>query len=532
MQKFELTDDARNAAAKKIEATENSQKDEIIIPEPDENIAVSDRTAADFLPERLKAQILKISTVSKAGNDVLALAALSTLSGLAAGATVALSEKDSKAEPMIFYTAAFLHSGAGKSDAINRCKEYLAKWLEKEYKRENKQIKKQREMIEDEIKLLTKATSGKGKKDDETAGVNLEHLAGLKEQLRELKDAPDLFLSSATVEGLEASIENGSSLIFFLDEFGDLVKQSKKNEQKAAVLSHVKTIYDGYIETKRTRSGGRSDHIPIKGMGLYAASTIGNDMGLNPRDMMGLLSDGTLNRFLVALETDYKELPKILALSKDEALEMEIFGRCFHYYARNTRFNLTMTARKVYHDFIDEVNAKARGKSFDNDDTIGQTVRLPAMLLRIALFFHIANNCVLEFGEEVRRYVEDRNAAIVKEIEGEKVNIPNIAGYIDTSGINTSINDEDLRQAKEFLDFMERRHFSKMLTYAKAENGTKSKSDKYIEAIKEIVSAGKSPTLREIYRKTRDNSTAAKLVIDHLVGEKRLVLNDEIYSVL
>jgi Protein of unknown function (DUF3987) len=331
-------------------------------------------TAITYIPSPLKAHIQKIADISITPDDTVVVASLTALCALTNGCTVK-ENQDESGTTILIYGASFMPSESGKSTALNNARRYFLEWKQQALQAQNASIEKQRVAIEAELKSAKPAD----KKE-------------LMERLSSLGYVGDTYIDGATAEGLEQSLLAESSLSVCLDEFGKYYQQSQKNEQKASYLRVLQNAFDsGKYTTNRTKSGGYSKTIPIRGMGLYLASTIGNS-NLSPKHFGELIEDGFLNRCLITFETEPKPMPPSKELNIFMANDIETFSRHFNRYAQNTCYWLDAQALAYYLSIKSELdkermlNAKTLSKGMG-------VMRQSLIALRIACIYHIAKHC-------------------------------------------------------------------------------------------------------------------------------------------
>lgn len=339
-----------------------------------------------YLPYNLANVVRSFDGIIQTHLDTIAVATLSGLASLAHGTTVSLSV-GGKGRPIIIYGAAFMQSGTGKSAAANVVRKYLLQWREEQY----------------------------------LADKNQKH-------------TEDFFLESASAEGLEVSLAGGSSPFFFLDELGILIKMSKTDMVKQALIRALMGVFDaGTVVTRRLKADQRAALIQAKGLGLFASSTLGA-ANLSHQDIKDLISNGALNRFLVTFG-GIKAIPFKDELEEVEAESMKVFAQNFYRSAHNKHFSFNNKALEFYQDFHVKVNEAYLNKLYMQDDGAGLTVRQLTFLQRISALFQI---CI-----DVQNNQKD----------------------------NKLIGLDAVEKAYQFLNYLDINHFEQIGLYAKAKDG-------------------------------------------------------------
>lgn len=363
------------------------------------------------LPKNLASIVNNFDDIIQTHIDTISVATLAGLASLASGTTVSLSN-DGKGRPLIIYAAAFMPSGTGKSAAANTVRKYLLQWRESE--------------------LITQLKQGQ-------------------------KNIQDIFLESASAEGLEASLSNNSSPFFFLDELGMLIKMSKNDTVKQALIRALMGIFDsGTFVTRRLKEDCRASLIQAKGLGVFASSTLGSS-NLSNQDIKDMIQNGALNRFLVTF-SGIKPIPLKDELTQKEEVEVANFALSFHQTATNKHYSFDNSALKFYQDFHEKINKEYLDKLYLQDDGAGLTVRQLTFLQRIAAIFQI---CI-----DVQNNDQKNNL----------------------------ISFQACELSYQFLDFLDQNHFSQINLY------TNSKSGKISPEIRVANKIGKEPgiTLRKL----------------------------------
>jgi Protein of unknown function (DUF3987) len=412
-------------------------------------------TAITYIPSPLKEHIQAIADISITQDDTVAVACLTALCGLTNGATIS-DNRDGGGDSIIIYGAAFMPSESGKSTAILNARRYFTKWRQSELQEQNESIHKERQAIEAELKSA-KQTDKK------------ELIA----RLNSLMYRGDAYYDGGTVEGLEQSLSEGSSLSCFIDEFGKYYQQKDRNAQIGAVLRALQIGFDsGYFNGMRTKGGSFAKTYPIRGLGLYLASTIGNS-NLSPKAMSELFADGFLNRCLVTFEDKLKPIPRAKDLSFFDAVAVENFSKRFYMYANNTAFYLNTSANDYLQDVIADTNTK-RAKGIV-DKGMGD-LRVQKVAKRIATIYHLATHC-------------------------------------DSHITVNEINRQTLENAFEFVRNISEKHHTRIDSYI----GTEAKPDPLDRLVKAIRD-GKD-TVRDIQQSLRLPAPVIKGMVDTAINQ-------------
>lgn len=388
------------------------------------------------LPGNLHHVVKSFDKIIQASQDSIAVSALCALPPLCNGATVS-QQKGKQGRPIILYWAYFARSGMGKSVGANVVRKHMLFWLDDYY--------------------LSEA------KADQEESVY-----------------PDVFLDTASAEGLEQSLSANSAPHFFLDEYGKFYRSSKNDTVKAGLLRMLMQIFDsGVVITRKLKDSKRSKHITVRGMGLYAASTIGPS-NLTPSDMRDMIADGMLNRFLVIFG-EVKDIPLFQELSEQDTIAIEQFARKFHSYAGKKAFYFGDKAFEVYTRFHQGINTRFRQKCDAYDDTAGFDVRLLTIVQRIAMLLQVCIN-----------------------IENETPDV-------------TQISADAIERAVQLLEYLQEKHFQKILLYAQDRQGKMSLEEK----IKKQLLKGGTYTVREVVRNVSPATTVeVREILDKLVENK------------
>ena len=394
--------------------------------------------------------IQKIDGVIQTHTDSLAVCTLAALSSLSGGATVAIEE--GRGRPIIIYSAAFMQSGTGKSAAANAVRKYILNWREEEYKKL-------------EIERKSKAT---------------------KEA--PAQPTPDVFLEAASAEGLEVSLSIGSTPFVFMDELGLLIKMSKNDTVKQALIKAIMSVFDsGSFVTRRLKEERRASLVTAQGLGVFAASTLGN-ANLSAEDLRDMISNGALNRFLVTFG-GIKPIPVKDQLSKNEAAEVEAFAKQFAAVAEGKQYTFSSKAKAFYLEFHKATNNEYLENLYAQDDGAGLIVRKLTFLQRLASVFQI---CI--------------------DFENPK---------------NNQITLEAAKKAADLLDYLDTVHFSQIGLYARSKTGKISPEQRILDKLH------KRPgiTQRELITGLSYTLKAAQIqtAIDNLLNAKKITEKDSGY---
>lgn len=397
----------------------------------------------DILPANLFKVVCYFNEISHAHFDSIAVSTLCLLPCLCGGATVS-QEKWTRGRSIILYMLLLAPSGVGKTSVAMIGRKYLLNWLEYE------------------LRMIDKA--------------NHEDQSNI---------SPDVFLDGASAEGLESSFLSESSPHLVIDEFGKYASASKNDVLKQNFLRLIMQVFDsGTLVTRKLRDTKNTKLIMIKGMGLFAASTIGKS-NLTPNDMRNMISDGFLNRFLVVFG-QYKRIPLRQELTHDQAEEIESFARKFHNASKEKHFYIGDEAYKDYECFHNAVNDSYYKKYMAEDDTAGMDVRLLTVSLRIAMLFQVCKN------------IEDNE---LDRIEIEAVS---------------------MQRAVQFIDYLDRNHFDQILLYANSNDGRPTVEDR----IKQNLQKHGPRSLRDLLRNL--NKLKKDVVYPALM---RLIANGQVVEV-
>lgn len=401
----------------------------------------------EFMPISLQGIVSMFNGIIQTHADTIAVATLAGLASLASGTTVSLSI-GTKGRPLIIYAAAFMPSGTGKSAAANTIRRYLLGWWE------------------EQIIILAQTTPQKNLK--------------------------DVCLESASAEGLESSLSNGSSPFFFLDELGLLLKMAKNDTVKQALIRSLMSIFDsGSFVTRRLKESQRSSLIQAKGLGVFAASTLGSS-NLGAEDIRDLIHNGALNRFLVTF-SGIKSIPLKDELTAIEATIVTHFAQSFQQIAANKHYSFDNKALKFYQDFHSKINQEYLDKLYLQDDSAGLTVRQLTFLQRIAGLFQI---CI-----DVQKKDEQNNIITLEACD----------------------------LAYQFLNYLDQQHFSQIALYSNAKTG------KITPEVRVANKISKEPGI-SVRKLTTDlswclKSEQIKNAVNNLAITKKIIVkNDQIFK--
>lgn len=343
--------------------------------------------------------------ISHAHFDSIVMSILATLPCLCGGSTVS-QEKGMHGRSIILYILLLAPSGVGKTSIASLCRKYLLNWVDHELQ----------------------------KSDHDDGKIQMDSIQ-------------DVFLDGASAEGLEASLLSGSAPHLLIDEFGKFASASRNDVVKLAFLRMLMQIFDsGTLVTRKLKDSKNTKLVLIKGMGLFAASTIGKS-NLAPTDMRNMISDGLLNRFLVIFGK-FKPIPLRQELTHGEAVSVEFFARKFHEFGSGKQFWLGEEACNQYEVFHSQVNKKYYHKYMLEDDTAGLDVRLLTVSQRIAMLFQVCKNI-------------QENALDRIEIEADS-----------------------MIRAIRLIDYLDRNHFDQILLYANSLDGRPTIEDRLNQQFK------------------------------------------------
>lgn len=396
-----------------------------------------------ILPANLLSIAKAFDEISHAHFDSIAVSILCILPCLCGGATVS-QEKGMQGRALILYMLLLAPSGVGKTSVAMMARKYFLSWLDADLKEQGK-VEKQKS-----------------------------------------KKYPDVFLDGASAEGLEASFQSGSAPHLVMDEFGKFATASKNDVVKLTFLRMIMQIYDsGTLVTRKLKDSNRSELLMIKGMGLFAASTIGRS-NLTPQDMRNMIADGLLNRFLVIFG-QYKRIPLRQELTAAQVKEVEIFSREFHDYAREKQFYLGTEALKIYEIFHETVNEKYYQKYKAEDDTAGMDVRSLTVVQRISMLFQVCKN--MENSEPER----------------------------------TEIEAISMTRAVQLLEYLDRNHFDQILLYANSKDGRPTLEDRVLREIQKK----DRQKVRDIVRNLNGVKTMDVHAAVHMLVRAGLAIQDQ-----
>ncbi|MDD2781947.1 hypothetical protein [Sulfuricurvum sp.] len=402
------------------------------------------RDLHQILPPNLLKVAKAFNEISHAHFDSIAVSILCILPCLCGGATVS-QEKGMQGRAIILYMLLLAPSGVGKTSVAMMARKYFLNWLDNEFK----------------------------------------HQESAVAQKQKIKN-PDVFLDGASAEGLEASFQSGSAPHLVMDEFGKFATASKNDVVKLTFLRMIMQIYDsGTLVTRKLKDSNRSELLMIKGMGLFAASTIGRS-NLTPQDMRNMIADGLLNRFLVIFG-QYKRIPLRQELTAAQVKEVEIFSREFHDYAREKQFYLGTDALNIYERFHETVNEKYYQKYKAEDDTAGMDVRSLTVVQRVAMLFQVCKN--MEDGQAENREVE----AI------------------------------SMIRAVQLLEYLDQNHFDQILLYANSKDGRPTLEDRVLREIQKK----DRQKVRDIVRNLNGVKTMDVHAAVHMLVRAGLAIQDQ-----
>lgn len=375
----------------------------------------------DIFPPNLLSVISYFDEINHAHLDSIAVSTLCLMPCLCSGTTVS-QEKEMSGRSIILYMLLLAPSGVGKTSVAMLGRKYLLNWLDHDYRQmETGDPSDQKNII------------------------------------------PDVFLDGASAEGLETSFLTGSAPHLVIDEFGKYASTSRNDVLKQNFLRMLMQIYDsGTLVTRKLKDTKNTKLIVIKGMGLFAASTIGKS-NLTPQDMRNMISDGLLNRFLVIFG-QYKRIPIRQELTHSQAEEVKYFARNFYEAAKDKHFYLNIEAYNIYIRFHEAVNETYLKKYEMQDDTAGLDVRLLTVIQRIAMIFQVCKNVELNCLDQV-------------EIEAIS-----------------------MQRAVRLLEYLDRNHFEQILLYANSKDGRPTVEDRIRQNIQKHGTRSFRDLLRHLHK--------------------------------
>lgn len=398
----------------------------------------------NILPANLLAIVNCFDEISHAHFDSIAVSTLCLLPCLCPGAKVS-QEKGMNGRSIILYMLLLASSGVGKTSVAMIGRKYLLNWLDHDYR--------QMDIDNHEDQL----------------NIN-----------------PDVFLDGASAEGLESSFLSGSSPHLVIDEFGKYASASRNDLLKQNFLRLLMQIFDsGTLVTRKLKDTKNTKLIVIKGMGLFAASTIGKS-NLTPQDMRNMISDGLLNRFLVIFGR-YKRIPIRQELTLKQAENVQDFAQKFYQFAKEKYFYLGQEAYDVYVGFHNSINDTYYEKYKAEDDTAGLDIRLLTVSQRIAMLFQVCKN------------VEDNHT--------DQVEIEAIS----------------MHRAIQLLNYLHRHHFDQILLYANSKDGRPTVE----ERINQQLQKHGTRTLRDLVRNLNKLTTDEVQEVLNRMVTKGTVIKDE-----
>ncbi|QFR42831.1 DUF3987 domain-containing protein [Sulfurimonas xiamenensis] len=427
--------------------------------------------------------------------DVLAITSLSVLAPLCSGIKLFRNLDDIDGDRVVVYVASFFRSGGGKTSAVNLLKDAFLGWLDEYYATKYHASEKLKEELEKELEVC---------KDTQQKRL-------LIKKLNILKSGVDVFIPNATEAGLKESLKNGSTPLITLDNLGKMIGIAKRNEHVGQLLKMVDEIFDSAnFSTNRTLSQGRTQNIKIGGLGLYAASTLGNS-GLSSKMIYEGLEDGLLNRFLIVFQQEIeKNIPFEKYLSKEELKEFVIFAKKFYVYASKHNLLLSEEAKLEAIKFNAKISKEFRTKYSIGDETSGFSSRSITMLYRIAIIFHITEKCETESFENIEALL-DKTVSFDREM--------------------ILLSKETMLSAIDFFDYVKKEHTFKILDVAN-QNSRKSASQKVLESIQRLCEKNKHCTVREITQSSRIAQKDGLLqILDDLLLIEKIKKEGEFYTV-
>lgn len=427
--------------------------------------------------------------------DVLAITSLSVLAPLCNGIKLFRDINDIDGDRVIIYVASFFRSGGGKTSAVNLLKDAFLGWLDEYYNDKYHESEKLKEELEKELEVCK----------------DIQEKKLLIKKLNALKSGVDIFIPNATEAGLKESLKNGSNPLITLDNLGKMITISKRNEHVGQLLKMVDEIFDGAnFSTNRTLSRGRSQNIKIGGLGLYAASTLGNS-GLSSKMIYEGLEDGLLNRFLIIFQQEIdKDIPFEKYLSKEEQKEFVIFAKKFYVYSSKYNLLLSDEAKLEAIKFNVKISKEFRTKYSIGDETSGFTSRSITMLYRIAIIFHIIENCHTESLENIEVLL-DKTVNFDREL--------------------ILLSKETILNAIDFFNYVKKEHTFKILDVAN-QNSRKSASQKVLESIYRLCEKNKYCTIREITQSSRISQKDGLLkILNNLLLIEKIRKKGEFYTI-
>lgn len=377
----------------------------------------------EILPACLFRVVSHLDEISHAHFDSITVSTLCLLPCLCGGATVSQG-KGTTGRSIILYMLLLAPSGVGKTSVAMLGRKYLLNWLDREY-----------QMID-------------------------------KEKPEEQPN-PDIFLDGASAEGLESSFLAESSPHLVIDEFGKYASTSRNDVLKQNFLRLMMQVFDsGTLVTRKLKDTKNTKLIIIKGLGLFAASTIGKS-NLSPQDMRNMISDGLMNRFLVVFG-QYKRIPLRQELTPSQAQEIECFARKFHDSSKEKHFYIGDEAYKEYTIFHNTINDTYYKKYLAEDDTAGMDVRLLTVSLRIAMIFQVCKN--------------------IEENKPDRI----------------EIDAESMSRAVQLLDYLDRHHFDQILLYANSKDGRPTVEERIKQNLKKHGPRSLRDLLRHLNKLKKD----------------------------
>lgn len=419
----------------------------------------------DYLPSNLAHIVDMIESTVQANHDVIAVNSLSVLASFSK-TLVYDNEYSSEGLPIIIYTGFFTKSGGGKTAVMRKYQGYMLDWLEKIY--QDKQIiqDKRKSALEQALK------SSPNSDNDEKIRIQKE-LASLQKPL------PDVFLEISTQEGIEQSVLVGSTPVIYMDNFGQILAESRRNDISASLLRTLDNIFDsGRISTKRVKGENkRSIQIKIENLGLHLTSTIG-DSNLRPQDILASIENGFLNKVIFCFQNEiHKDIPFQSYLSSEQIMEIESFAKSYYQFANQSRFYLSDRALEVYRAFHDKTSNIYINRYNNDEDLAGQSIRQLNLAKRISCIFEIATQCTNTMLE------------------------PNLTAIPFDKRELLAISDVNMHLAIKFLEYIQHEHLSKILLYAKSTTGKIGICDIIVAKAKSMQERGETPDARKLHQK-------------------------------
>lgn len=427
--------------------------------------------------------------------DVLTMTSLSVLSPLCNSILLFRNIDDIDGDRVVIYVASFFRSGGGKTSAVNLLKDAFLGWLDKYYADKYTESEKLKDELEKELEVCK----------------DIQEKKLLIKKINTLKNGIDIFIPNATEAGLKESLKNGSTPLITLDNLGKMISIAKRNEHMSQLLKMIDEIFDSAnFSTNRTLTRGRTQNIKIGGLGLYAASTIGNS-GLSSKMIHEGLEDGLLNRFLIVFQEEIvKNIPFEKYFNKEELKEFVVFAKKFYLYASKYNLLLSKDSKIEAMKFNSKISKEFRTKYSIGDETSGFSSRSITILYRIAIIFHIAEKCENECIENIEAIL-DKTVVFNREI--------------------VLLSKETMLNAIDFFDYVKKEHTFKILDVAN-QNSRKSTSQKVLESIYRLCEKNKVCTIRDITQSSRVTQKDGLLqILDDLLYIDKIKKEGEFYTI-